>query len=180
MYYFKQKSNRIKQLLFFCEVSRSVVSRCLKANVILICLGSILLTACNQLPMPQRAGHNLIKGPVAVGQKSVLTSRQANRPVNLSGLWKIGFKDQGEKCLGNMQIQQSNQSFSGQGQDEQNGANFRIEQGQIKGDEIVFLKGMTSAPIKLCSTMAAFLIFPLKMDKYHIWVVIFHLNRMVL
>jgi len=96
--------------------------------------------------MQRKVGHNLIKTPVVVGERTAPTSNQPNRPVNLSGLWKIGFRYQGKSDLGSMQIQQSNQSFSGQGQDEQSGATFKIVKGQIKGDEIIFLKMYDKRP----------------------------------
>ena len=146
MYYFKQESTLIKQLLLFCRTNRSVVSRYSKLNIALIGFSSLCLTACNQASVQRKIGHNLIKTPVIVGEKTALTPNHPAKPVNLSGLWKIGFKDQGKKYLGNMQIQQSNQSFSGQGQDEISGAAFKIEQGQIKGDEIIFLKRYDKRP----------------------------------
>lgn len=104
---------------------------------LLLCLA---IAACAQFS--EQSKHNLIKNSSVNTQTPVETGKS----IELSGLWKFGYRYQGKSVLANMQILQADKNFSGQGKEEQTGRTFKISQGKIKGDEVLFVVRYDSNP----------------------------------
>ena len=109
-----------------------------------LCL-CLIQSGCSQISLDKKSTHKALKEPgLNTGQISTQSS-QSDQTIDLTGKWKIGFRLRGKTGIGTMQLQQTNQSFSGSGKDE-TGAEFKIDHGSIKNNEVIFLKRYETSP----------------------------------
>ncbi len=146
--YFKQESIPVNKTLPRLQLASRVVIEVIRLSIlyllpIALC---IELTSCSQISLSNKSGHRLIKNNSNDQDRFRSPNSNLNKPVNLSGSWKMGFRYQGKTCLSDIQIRQNDNTFSGFGKDEQNGTPFKIENGSINGNEIIFVKRYENRP----------------------------------
>lgn len=106
---------------------------------------SVISGGCSQISLTGRTRHNLIPDTTA-NQQSPAAPNLSGKNIDLSGQWRIGFRYRGAVITGMMLLKQDGQNFSGYGKDNENGAAFKISHGEIKGNEIIFLKSYDNDP----------------------------------
>ena len=89
---------------------------------------ALSISGCAGVKIP--GGGGTAGAPAADGEKAV----------NVTGTWNVGFKYNDETLNASMQLKQEGSGFEGTGKDDPSGTVFKIEQGQVRGDQVSFVK----------------------------------------
>lgn len=101
---------------------------------------AVCLAGCSHISLDKSKGGNAT-GP-GPNNSAKMPVQQSNEP--LTGDWQIGFQFQNQTLQSNVHLQQRGNQFSGTGTDVQSGMPFKIEQGDLQGNQISFYKRYTN------------------------------------
>ena len=101
------------------------------SKILFCCLLAFSAAGCTSLKLP---------GGKDAATTSTGAATEESKPVGMTGNWSVGFKYNNETLSASMTLKQDGSTFEGTGKDEQEGTPFRIEQGQVRGDQVSFVK----------------------------------------
>jgi hypothetical protein len=110
-------------------------------KVFLCCLLAFSVAGCTGVKLPGAGGNG------AASLSGGATDEA--KTVSMTGKWSVGFKYNNETLNASMTLKQDGSTFEGSGKDEPDGTPFKIEQGQVRGDQVSFVKKYGGALAKI-------------------------------
>jgi hypothetical protein len=110
-------------------------------KVFFCCLLAFSVAGCTGLKLPGVGGNGAASSSGAATDEA--------KPLSMTGKWSVGFKYNNETLNASMTLKQDGSTFEGSGKDEQDGTPFKIEQGQVRGDQVSFVKKYGGALAKV-------------------------------
>jgi hypothetical protein len=109
-------------------------------KVFFCCFLAVSLAGCASLKLPGGGNSAASSSGGAADEAKAL---------NMTGKWSVGFKYNNETLNASMTLKQDGSTFQGTGKDEPAGTPFQIEQGQVRGDQVSFVKKYGGALAKV-------------------------------
>ncbi len=133
---------------FFTTFAGQIIAGCW------ICLVSFLLVSCTNV----KHGGSQVDGSAGALTGNGPDASTGGKLPSLTGDWRIGYKFNNQTLNASVHLQQKGTDFQGSGKDEPSGSLFSIDQGQIHGNQITFVKRYTgnlsnSPPIEYAGTL---------------------------
>ncbi len=118
------------------------------ARLIAVMLVSGLLVGCAKIDLAKKTGATTTTTTAtATSSPPDPAKLQAGQiPTSVAGDWKVGFQYNTSTLNSTIHIDQVGQQFKGSGTDDQDGATFAINQGQIANGQVKFFKQYQGSP----------------------------------
>ena len=110
-------------------------------KVFFCCLLAFSIAGCTSVKLPGAGGNGAASSSGGAADEA--------KPASMTGKWSVGFKYNNETFNASMTLKQQGSTFEGSGKDEQDGTPFKIEQGQVRGDQVSFVKKYGGALAKI-------------------------------
>jgi hypothetical protein len=119
------------------------------ARLIAVMLVSGLLVGCAKIDLSKKTGATTTTTTTTATSSAPANPAQLQAgqiPTSVAGDWKVGFQYNTSTLNSTIHIDQVGQQFKGSGTDDQGGATFAIDQGQIANGQVKFFKKYQGSP----------------------------------
>jgi hypothetical protein len=112
--------------------------------ILLLMIICCAITACAHISLTKKTG--VAQTSSTAPPSSAQPSHSQSAEQQLAGRWRTGFQAGNKAMQATMTLVQHGQEFEGKGTDDQGGLSFKIEQGQITGNQVTFYKRYAKGP----------------------------------
>jgi hypothetical protein len=96
-----------------------------------------MLAGCSQIKL---AGSKNAEAGSEANDSPPAGPGQNGHPATVAGAWRLGYQYQGQTFNASVKFKQHGASFDGTGKEDESGADFLIDKGKVRGDQITFEK----------------------------------------